>query len=130
MAKPQKKSPEQYQSETTKFLQVLNTFGKIVSTVIIWGTVGYMFYCIKEAAIAFAGRETFTNIGVNVVTDLKLPQWFGYVFGGSGIGYGLTERRIRRNAIQRLSKRTNELEGQINPERTSSMLTEFVTTGV
>lgn len=129
MAKQQRKSPEQYESETTKFVQGSNVLGKLVTSAMKYGFLGYMVFCLKESFVAFAGHQTTANIGITLLADLKLPQWFGYVFGGSGIGYGLGERYVRRKSIKRLSSRNNELERMINQDKASSMLTEYGTTG-
>lgn len=75
-----------------------------------------------------SGKETFADIGIRFAADMKLSEAVAYVVGLGGIGYGLGERRLRRNTTERLATRNIDLEKKLDPKRTSSQLTPRGTT--
>lgn len=76
---------------------------------------------------AFAGKPTLVNFGVSLIADLKANTVFSHlvmgIFGLGGAGYGLRERRQKRNEIKRLGNRVVEVEKQLDRNRSSSGLT-------
>ncbi len=60
--------------------------------------------------------------------DFKVSEGLSYLFGVGGFGYGMRERKLRRETIERLSKRITDLEKLVDPSRTSSHLTVRGTT--
>ena len=47
---------------------------------------------------------------------------------GSGWIYGLKQRQLRRNTVERLATRVTELETKFDPNRSSSQITKRGTT--
>ena len=75
-----------------------------------------------------AGQRTFADIGIRVITDMRLSEAFAYIFGAGGVAYGLGERHLRRNRTQHFTTRMAALEQRLDPNRTSSELTMRGTT--
>jgi len=77
---------------------------------------------------SLAGHYTFADIGIKVIGDFKISEAVSYLLGAGGMGYGLRERRLRRQTTERLTQRTIALEKLVDPSRTSSHLTARGTT--
>jgi hypothetical protein len=84
----------------------------------IWITAHY----IVEAITVLSGKQTDASVVVNLLLNVKADRWIAYILAGSGIAYGINERRLKRNDIERLTRHTDELERRIDPHRTSSRL--------
>jgi hypothetical protein len=103
----------------------------IVSTVqygIMWfslvGIAAFFYLSTKS----LAGHYTFADIGIKVIGDFKISEGLAYLFGAGGLGFGLTERRLRRKTTERFANRNAALERLVDPDRTSSHLTNRGTT--
>lgn len=77
---------------------------------------------ILGTANVLAGRQTDASFVVQLLVNVQADRWIAYILAGCSVGYGLNERRLRRNDIKRLTNQTSELESRINPTRTSSGL--------
>ena len=73
-----------------------------------------------------AGKTTLASIGVSikVLGNVYISQAAAWIFGFSGVGYGISQRRLRHKNIERLSPGVREREKALDPKRTSSRLTE------
>jgi hypothetical protein len=87
--------------------------------------IAALFYLSVKS---LAGHYTFADIGIKVLGDFKISEAFGYLFGAGGAGYGLRERRLRRQTTERLTARNATLERELDPNRSSSRLTTRGTT--
>jgi len=83
------------------------------------GVVGYLI------VNTLAGRSTLASVGISIraIGSVYVSQAAAWLFGISGIGYGLRQRRLRHTNIQRLGPGVRERESAIDPKRTSSQLT-------
>ncbi|MCZ8236809.1 MAG: hypothetical protein O9310_00105 [Leptospiraceae bacterium] len=77
----------------------------------------------SNAIIELAGKETIADIAVKLITDMKINEWLSYAIGISGLAYGYFERKLRKKNIDRLGPRSAKLETLLNPDRTTSGLT-------
>ncbi len=98
-------------------------FASVVNNLIRWGGLVFIFYWIYRSIAVLAGNTTVASIGLGVFSDVKLSDIFGYLFGGSGVAYGIAQKRLRRRKVHHLQGRIKELETQFDPGRTSSGLT-------
>lgn len=64
------------------------------------------------------------DIGVRFLGNFAVNTALAWVLAGGGIAYGIGQRRLRRNTVERMSQRTAELEERIDRKRTSSRLTK------
>ena len=108
--------------------KLIDLAASTVALLIPWGSLVVIGYLLSGALNALAGKFTFADIGIRVLSDVRVSEGLTYLLGGGGIAYGLNERRLRRKAIERLSGRVQELEKRLDPKRTSSKLTRRGTT--
>jgi hypothetical protein len=109
-------------------LRVLDVAGSIIQTAIRSGTWVGVAYLLTTAVGRLAGKFTFADIGVRLLGDFRISEALAYVLAiGSG-GWAWKERNAKRNTIDRLSRRIEQLEQQLDPGRTSSKLTRRGTT--
>jgi hypothetical protein len=100
----------------------------VKETAIRYGSISLIALFAWLSIQDLAGKETFANIGIRFIADFKVSEGVAYIFGGGGVAYGLGERRLRRNRTATLTARITELEKEMDPDRTSSLLTPRGTT--
>jgi hypothetical protein len=98
-------------------------FVSIVNNLIRWGGLVMISYFGFLSAGALAGHHTFADIGIRVLADVRVSEAVAWIFGGSGVAYGMRQRKLRRDTVERLANRNIELEKRLDPNRTSSQLT-------
>ena len=94
----------------------------------MWGSLVAISAFIYLSIRAVSGQYTFADIGIKLVGDFKLSEAFSYLFGAGAMGYGLRERKLRRQTTERLANRNSTLERMIDTNRSSSNLTGRGTT--
>jgi len=95
------------------------SLGKAAAWVVgIW-IAGHYIY---QAITVLAGKQTDASFVVNFLLKAQADRWVAFIVAGSGVAYGLNERRLKRRDIERLAKHTSELEKRIDPSRSSSNL--------
>ena len=123
------KAPRTRSSDEPRLaFRVIDLAGLTISYVIPWGALILIAKWMAEAVTALAGKHTVADIGLKFLANVQISEAVAYIFGAGGIGYGLLERRQRRNTIERLGTRNRDLEARIDPGRTSSGLTTRGTT--
>ena len=82
-----------------------------------------MGYFTTEVVSELAGRSTITEISVEF---LKRPPNLvvSYVLSAGFLALLLVQRRLRKDAILHFGKVRSKLEAKLDPDRTSSNLTE------
>lgn len=84
-------------------------------------------YCAHEAQIALsnlAGSSTNLSMLMSLSANKDLVDIASLAFGGAGITYGVRERRAKRRVIEHQGNRIKDLETDVDPERSSSGLSE------
>jgi len=81
--------------------------------------VRYRYFSV----VALAGKSTFADVGFRILGNLKISEGISYIFGASGVLYGVGQRQLRRRNIERIVPLKNKLEKILDPKRTSSSLT-------
>jgi len=95
-------------------------------------TVGWVFAAISAADIAKSVAGRSTELSILGQHDILVSFWSGFdlsclwAWGLAivAIAYGLLQARLRRRKTAYLSDRIEELEMQIDPQRTTSGLTK------
>ena len=77
---------------------------------------------------ALAGRTTISDIVVNFLGNFRVSEGLAWALGAGGTGYGLLQRKLRRDTIERLQGRVKTMEQEYDPNRSSSNLTSRGTT--
>lgn len=93
-----------------------------------WAGICVLAFCAWKSVQALAGKETLAKIFVQVFANATFSQVVTSTLGGSGVVYGLYQRRIARKVVKRYGSRLANLESAIDPERTSSNLDPSGTT--
>jgi hypothetical protein len=117
-----KKSREEIESGTIKWTETVKAISSIINSGIIWVGIVFCVFYLSQALISFAGQQTNANILISLIADLKANQWFGYIVGGTGIGYGALQHNLRKKNITRLAGRVDYFEKGIDPQKGSSAL--------
>ena len=79
-------------------------------------------YFLYLSVDAIAGKTTTANVIANVVADWGLDKIIPYLVGGSGVAYGVYERRLRTRTIKTLRDQAGRYEALAEPNRTGSGL--------
>lgn len=70
---------------------------------------------------SLSGLSTAADIQLSFLVDISV--YIAWLAGAGGVGYGLHQRKLRRDTVERLQARITELESEVDPGRTSSGLT-------
>lgn len=108
--------------------RVLDLLGTIATQVIPWSALVGICYMLFGTLDSFAGKATFADIGIKLLTDFKISEGVFYLFGTGGVTYGLYQKRLRQKNISRMAQRPTQLEKMIDKKRSSSRLTVTGTT--
>lgn len=95
-----------------------------------WGGLAYIALQAKQSIEALAGESTLADIGVqlDVGANLPLSTLIAWAVALIAVGYGLKQRELRRDSVERLQTRIQDLEKGRDPRRSSSGLTPRGTT--
>ena len=106
----------------------IDLLSQLILVGIPWGALVFIVYWVTGALAELSGKTTLAQLGISFFGNFTINTTIAYIVGIGGIGFGLTEKRLRRNAIERLQGRIQQLEEVRDPKRTSSKLTKRGTT--
>ncbi len=112
----------------TFYLRILDLLGQVFSLAIPWGSLVLIAYLMSGSISSLAGKHTFAEIGIKFLADINIAEAVAYALCGGGVFYGIKQRNLRRDTIQRLSGRIQILETQKDQNRTTSGITQRGTT--
>ena len=118
------KSDQDYQLSFKKW----DTLGDLGRYAIQWAGLVLIAYFFYRTLDSFAGRNTFAEIGIKILGNITVSRGIITLLTASGWVYGLGQRGLRRRSIERLAPAKNQVEGLLDPNRTSSNLTSRGTT--
>ena len=97
----------------------------VLNSLIRWSGLVGIFYILYMVVAELSGTTTVADIGIEVglLANLQVGQVVSGAAGVAGVGYGLAQRKLRRDTIERVQGRIISYEKGIDPGRTSSMLT-------
>lgn len=104
--------------------QLLDSITRIVIASIKAATILGTAYLFYQCANVLAGKYTFAQIGMSFLGNLKLTDGAALLATSGSIAWGARERRLKKDAIERLTERIKQLELKVDPNRTSSKLTK------
>lgn len=105
------------------YIKVIEVFGMVTHRAIPWIGLFGISYVGYLSIKSLSGQVTFANIVVRFISDFRTSRGVAYLFGLGGIGYGVRQRKLRRDNIEKLSERVQHLERERDPGRSSSRLT-------
>jgi hypothetical protein len=95
----------------------------VLNNLIRWGgAIAIARYGYLSIA-SLAGESTMADIGVNVLADFRISQALAWVLAGGTTMYGLSQKKLRRDTVERLQSRIQAYELEQDPGRTTSRLT-------
>jgi hypothetical protein len=115
----ERKEDREYNYRAFRLTQLLG----LANVIVRYGAmvlIAYMGYLTVES---LSGENTAANIGIKMLADLRVSTALAWLFGAGGVGYGMKQRNLRRSNIERMEARIKELEGEVDPGRSTSKLT-------
>lgn len=109
-----------------RFLRKSNTalaLASVANTAIQWIALAFIAWCIYLSIDSLAGRQTGADVMVSFLGNVTVSDALAYALAAGSVGYGLTERKFRKENVERLQARNQELEKLLDARRSSSKLT-------
>ncbi len=119
MARKKARLPE-LELQTTRGMARDHEIAATIRTAIQWAGVVFSAWLFARGLASLAGQTTEANILVKLLGDFRVSQGLAWIFGASGIGYGVLRDRQYRKKGKRLGDRIKELEESIDRGRSSS----------
>jgi len=63
------------------------------------------------------------DIGIKVLGNFSISTAVAWLLGAGGAGYGMAQNKLRKDTVERLQKRNQDLERSFDQRRSSSRLT-------
>ena len=105
------------------YLLIAERTYQLLSTVVRWGVILGIAVCLMVSVQAMAGTQTSFSVMVQMLGEVHADQWIAYIVVVLAGGFGLNERRLRREKTNEMSAHLAELEKRLDPGRSSSSLT-------
>lgn len=101
-------------------------FGKLVDSVLKWGSGVAVAWFVTEAWVRTAGTITIADLSASFKFEtITSWTWSLLVFVVIGsVAYGRRQKKLKEDAIERLHPYQEKYEKLIDPNRTSSRLTK------
>jgi hypothetical protein len=122
MAKKKTRRELEHDLHIIRQSRVVEAIVTIVKNFLKYGTFMFVAWMGYLSVRCLAGQATFADVGLKVLGDIKVNAALGWVAGGGGIAYGLSQRKLRRQTIRRLQSRVSAYEKSLDEKRTSSKL--------
>lgn len=103
--------------------RITEGFAAVIMNAIRWGGLVLIARYFYLGLAALAGKQTNADIGINVLSEMRMSESLAWLLGGSGVAYGMAQRRLRRSTVERLHGRIKKLETAHDAQRSSSELT-------
>ena len=104
--------------------KISESIANVVNTIIKWAALVWIVKYGYLSIMALAGQITKADFAVNLLSNDAFAKIVAIIFAFGGVGFGLNERRLRKNSVESLSGRVRELEGMVDEHRSSSKLTQ------
>ena len=106
-----------------RLLWVDRAFG-LATQLVKWAGILGVVYLISTMVSALAGKTTLADIAIQFLTASHAREWTSYGITGAAIVWAILERRLRKSTGRQLSRRLKVIENRLDPDRSSSELTE------
>lgn len=124
MAKSKKTNAElQAELKLLKSQRRADTFATAINKLITWGGIVLCFRYAYFMIASLAGKTTFADVAVNVLGKIGISTSLAWFLAASCGVYGFSQRRLRKNTVERLQGRIVEFEKAKDASRSSSNLT-------
>lgn len=123
MARTKSKAQLQAELKLIKGSRVGEGIILIFINLIKWSAIVLIFREIHLSIESLAGKETLTDIGINFLSEVKVSIALSWLVGFFGAFYGINQRKLRKDTVERLQTRIKEFEISVDSKRSSSQLT-------
>jgi hypothetical protein len=93
-----------------------------VRAAIRYGTIAFGLWCLYLSIDSIAGKTTAFTMALSVLWDVRLV--FAFSIAGLTSLWAVAERKLRQRKVAYMQGRVRELEQKIDPNRSTSGLTE------
>lgn len=105
------------------YTRLIEVIGLVVHRAIPCTGIVLVFFFLYLSARVLAGQQTFATVVVKFFADFRVRDALAYGLGLGGVGYGLRNRKLRKDSVEQMADRIKILESQIDVRRSSSRLT-------
>lgn len=95
----------------------------IGQSTIRWTAIVFIVRYAYLAIEILSGKSTTADIGINFLANINISVALAWCAGLGGIAYGKHQSKLRKDTVERLQNRIQELELNSDPSRSSSNLT-------
>jgi hypothetical protein len=112
-------------ARTAIILRSLDRGTQVLLAIVKAAALVTLGYFAKEAILALVGQNTSVFVSFLTTTGSGLTATAGTAVGGLGAAYGFWQRRLHRRAIAHFGPRLRKYEKLLDPDRSTTGLTEF-----
>ena len=100
-------------------LKLIDLLSQMAHRVLPWLLLVVALYALQDAVRTLTRQETPAGAWIALMGSVRATRFFAFVFGVSGMLYGLHQRNLRRAAISRLEGRIAKLEALVEGSTSS-----------
>lgn len=123
MSKNKSRAVLQAELNAVNKFRLSETISQVILSLIRWGGVVLIARYGALAIDSLAGKSTMADIGVNFLANVQVSVLVSWASGVGGIGYGVYQRKLRKDTVERLQSRIQSLERKFDVKRSSSNIT-------
>jgi hypothetical protein len=71
------------------------------------------FYFMYLMVASLAGEVTLADVGIDFLADFRVNTAVAWIFGAGGTVYGMRQRKLRRDTVERLMARPRLVEFRV-----------------
>ena len=101
----------------------VDAIARVISVLIKYGCVAFCAWAGLQGVLALAGKVTLANIAIDLLGRISTNNAVCYTVTGGALGWGYSERRLRKSKTETLQGRNRYLETLMDSKRSSSSLT-------
>jgi len=101
---------------------IVDRIAKVAETLIRYGCIAGIVYWVSHSVELLAGKQTAADIGIKFLANVTISETVAWIFGVGGVGYGMRQRKLRREDTKQMGARLSKYETKIDPQRSSSKL--------
>lgn len=95
----------------------------IGQSAIRWTAIVFIVRYAYLAIEILSGKSTTADIGINFLANINISVALAWCAALGGIAYGKHQSKLRKDTVERLQDRIQELESDYDQSRSSSNLT-------
>ncbi|HEY0795849.1 MAG TPA: hypothetical protein VGD64_08715 [Acidisarcina sp.] len=111
-SRPQKE--EKSDARLTARMLIIDAVSANVGRFIRYSAIVLVCRYLYYGVLVLSGRTTDAHFWVQVLANAKVSVVLPWAFGGVGVGFGLSQRSLRRRTVSTMTERIRRLEGKID----------------